>query len=181
MPRPKRTSPTLLASTGSREEKTEDAALCPLTRPPVQSQDARVAREPEEPEEPGARMDAVASAILHAAIEVHRVLGPGFLEAVYENALSIERTDRGIRFARQPTVPVVYKERLVGDMRPDLLVDGCLVVELKAVDHSAPIHLAQATSYLKAMGLPLALVIDFNVPVLLRGVRRVVRSVRTSV
>jgi GxxExxY protein len=66
-------------------------------------------------------------------------------------------------------------------MRPELLVEGCLVVELKAVDPVAPIHLAQAMSYLKAMGLPLALVIHFNVPVLLRGVRRVVRSVRISV
>jgi GxxExxY protein len=139
----------------------------------VERQDAKDAREPEEP---GARIDAVASATLHAAIEVHRVLGPGFLEGVYENALDIERTDRGLHFVRQPTVPVVYKRRLVGDGRLDLLVEGCLVVELKAVDHIAPVHLAQAASYLKAMGLPLALVIHFNVPVLLRGVRRVVRS-----
>ena len=144
----------------------------------MERQEARDAREPEEP---GAGIDAVASATLHAAIEVHRVLGPGFLECVYENALVIELTDRGIRFVRQPTVPVVYKQRLVGDSRPDLLVDGCLVVELKAVDHIAPVHLAQATSYLKAMGLPLALVINFNVPVLLRGVRRVVRFIRPSV
>ena len=90
----------------------------------MERQEARDAREPEEP---GAGIDAVASATLHAAIEVHRVLGPGFLE-------------------------------------------------LKAVDPIAPVPLAQAASYLKAMGLPLALVINFNVPVLLRGVRRVVRS-----
>ena len=70
---------------------------------------------------------------------------------------------------------VVYKERLAGELRPDLLVDQCVIVELKTVDHLAPIHLAQALSYLKATGLSLALVINFNVPVLLRGVRRVVR------
>jgi GxxExxY protein len=86
------------------------------------SQEARDAREPEEP---GAGIDAVASATLHAAIKL---------------------TDRGIRFVRQPTVAVVYKQRLVGDSRPDLLVDGCSVVELKAVDHIAPVHLAHATS-----------------------------------
>jgi GxxExxY protein len=141
-------------------------------------QDTRDAREPEEP---GAGTDAVASATLQAAIEVHRVLGPGFLESVYENALDIELAERGIHFVRQPTVPVVYKQRVVGDTRPDLLVEGCLVVELKALDRLAPIHLAQAMSYLKAMGLPLALVVNFNVPVLLRGVRRVVRSIRPSV
>jgi GxxExxY protein len=140
-------------------------------------QDTRDAREPEEP---GAGTDAVASATLQAAIKVHR-LGPGSLESVYENALDIELAERGIHFVRQPTVPVVYKQRVVGDTRPDLLVEGCLVVELKAVDRLAPIHLAQALSYLKAMGLPLALVVNFNVPVLLRGVRRVVRSIRPSV
>jgi GxxExxY protein len=123
----------------------------------------------------------VASATLQAAIEVHRVLGPGFLESVYENALDMELADRGIQFVRQPVVPVVYKQRVVGDTRPDLLVEGCLVVELKAVDRLAPIHLAQAMSYLKATRLPLALVVNFNVPVLLRGVRRVVRSIRRSV
>jgi GxxExxY protein len=138
-------------------------------------QDSRAAREPD------GRSDRVASATLQAAIEVHRVLGPGFLEGVYENALDIELADRGIRFVRQPAVPVVYKQRLVGDTRPDLLIERCLVVELKTVDRLAPVHLAQAMSYLKALSLPLALVINFNVPVLLRGVRRVVRSIHPPV
>jgi GxxExxY protein len=75
---------------------------------------------------------------------------------------------------RQPAIGVVYKDRSVGDMRPDLLVAQRLVVELEATERLAPIHLAQALSYLRATRLPLALVINFNVPVLLRGVRRVV-------
>jgi GxxExxY protein len=136
-------------------------------------QDAKDARKQNEP---ATELDGVASAVLEAAIEVHRVLGPGFFEGVYERALDIELTLRGLCFARQPSIPIVYKSRLVGDMRPDLLVAGCLIVELKTVDQLAPVHLAQALSYLKATSLPLALLINFNVPVLLRGVRRVVRS-----
>ena len=73
-------------------------------------------------------------------------------------------------------VAVRYKNELIGEARLDMLVARRLVVELKAVDAIVPIHLAQAISYLKATGLPLALLIDFNVPVLLRGVRRVVYS-----
>ena len=107
------------------------------------------------------------------------MLGPGFLEWV-EQALDIELTSRAIPFARQPSLPVIYKQVPVGDMRPDLLVAECLVVELKAVDQLAPIHLAQAKAYLKALRLPLALVINFNVPVLLRGVRRVILSTGNS-
>jgi GxxExxY protein len=141
-------------------------------------QDAKDAREPEEP---GGEIDAVASATLQAAIEVHRVLGPGFLEVVYENALDLELTERGIHFVRQTVVPVVYKDRQVGEARLDLLVAGCLVVELKTVDRIAPVHLAQAMSYLKVLGLPLALIVNFNVPVLLRGVQRVVRSMPPGV
>jgi GxxExxY protein len=137
----------------------------------VNRQDARSARELEEP---GGEVDQTASSVLQAAVEVHRVLGPGFFEGVYEEALDVELTLRGIAFVRQPAIGVVYKDRSVGDMRPDLLVAQRLVVELKAIDRLAPIHLAQALSYLRATRLPLALVINFNVPVLLRGVRRVV-------
>jgi GxxExxY protein len=133
-------------------------------------QDARDARGQSEP---GGEIDAVAAAVLGAAVEVHRVLGPGFLEEVYEQALDCELTLRGVPFIRQPSLTVVYKDRLVGELRPDLMVAGCLIVELKTVGQLAPIHLAQALSYLKATGLPLALVINFSVPVLLRGVRRV--------
>jgi GxxExxY protein len=134
------------------------------------------ARDAKSRNEPGAEIDQIASAVLDAAIEVHRVLGPGFLETVYEQAIAIELDECGMPFVRQAAVGIVYKDRVVGDARLDLLVAGRLIVELKTVDRLAPIHQAQALSYLKATGLPLALVINFNVPILLRGVRRVVLS-----
>jgi GxxExxY protein len=126
--------------------------------------------------EPSAELDALAAEVLDAAIEVHRALGPGFLEAIYEQALCIELAMRAIPFARQSRVQVHYKDKLVGDARVDLLVADRLIVELKAVDQIASIHLAQAMSYLKATGLQLALLVNFNAPILLRGVRRVVLS-----
>jgi len=122
----------------------------------------------------GGDIEAVASMVLQASVEVHRVLGAGFFESTYEQALDLELTLRGVPFVRQPAVTVAYKDRIVGEMRPDFLVAQRVIVELKTVDELAPIHLAQALSYLKATQLWLALVINFNVPVLLRGVRRVV-------
>lgn len=129
--------------------------------------------------EPGSEEDAVASAVLAAAVEVHRALGPGFLEDAYARALEIELTERRVPFVRQPSFPVLYKGSAVGNLRPDLLVAERLVVELKTVEQLAAIHVAQTLAYLKATGLALALLINFNVPVLLRGVRRVVREGRT--
>ncbi len=126
--------------------------------------------------EPGSDINALASKVIAAAVEVHKHLGPGFLEAIYEEALGIELFLRKVRFVRQPAIPVTYKGHEIADARPDLLVASQLVVELKAVERLAPIHIAQAVSYLRATGLPLALVINFNAPILLRGVRRVVLS-----
>lgn len=121
-------------------------------------------------------LDHLAADVLDSAIEVHRTLGPGFLEGIYEQALCIELTQRGIAFVRQASTRVDYKGQLVGEARIALVIDERLVVELKATEHIAPIHLAQAMSYLRATRLRLALLINFNVPVLLRGVRRVIRS-----
>jgi GxxExxY protein len=126
--------------------------------------------------EPGEDLDAIAHAVIGAAIEVHRRLGPGFLESVYEEALCVELQLQGIPFVRQPTVAVQYKGRLVGEGRLDLLVAGSLIVELKAVEGLLPIHQAQLLSYLKATGHPLALLINFNTIVLKHGVRRIIRS-----
>jgi GxxExxY protein len=130
--------------------------------------------------EPSPHIDAIATAVLDAAVEVHRVLGQGFLESVYHTALCIELDLRRIPFVSQPALHVPYKGQLAGEARPDLFVAQRLIVELKTVDSIAPIHLAQALSYLKATHLPLALLINFNVPVLLRGVRRVIRSKTNS-
>ena len=126
--------------------------------------------------EPDAAVDALARAVLDAAFEVHRLLGPGFLESVYEEALATELRLRDVAFTRQLVIGVDYKGSNVGLARLDLLVGGKLVVELKAVEQLAPIHLAQVLSYLKATGHGLGLLITFNVRELRRGIRRVVRS-----
>ena len=126
--------------------------------------------------EPDKEVDALASAVIGAAIEVHRVLGPGYLESVYEEALAVELELRGIEFERQKLVSVSYKGHTVGEGRLDLLVGGRLIVELKAVDALAPIHTAQVMSYLKTLTLPLGLLINFNVPLLKHGIKRVILS-----
>ena len=126
--------------------------------------------------EPGEKIDAVATSVVGAAIEVHRFLGPGFLESVYEEALAVELRLRDVPFERQKPLAVEYKSHAVGEGRLDLLVGGCLVVELKAVDLLAPIHTAQLISYLKTLRLPLGLLINFNVPLLKDGIKRVILS-----
>ncbi len=126
--------------------------------------------------EPSKDVDELARSVIGAAIEVHRHLGPGFLEGVYEEALVVELSLRSIPFERQLPVPVHYKTHRVGKGRVDLLVGGELLVELKAVDALAPIHKAQVISYLKAMGLHLGLLINFNASVLKDGIQRIVLS-----
>jgi GxxExxY protein len=127
--------------------------------------------------EPDEHIDALAKAVIGAAIEVHRVLGPGYLESVYEQALAIELDGLGIPFERQKATVVCYKGYPIGEGRLDFLVDGRLVVEIKATDGIAPIHVAQVISYLKALRLPLGLLINFNVRLLKNGgIKRVVLS-----
>ena len=117
--------------------------------------------------------DELTYAVIGAAIEVHRILGPGFLEAVYEDAICIELSDRGITFDRQTPVPILYKGRSIGDHRLDLLIERRLVVELKAVDALQRIHTAQVISYLKATKLHTGLLINFNSDVLRDGIKRI--------
>ena len=124
--------------------------------------------------EPDAGLDRYASEVIAAALEVHQVLGPGFLESVYERALCIELGLRNLPYRRQVPVKVGYKGHLVGENCLDLLVAESLVVELKATETMAPILWVQLRSYLKATGYLLGLLINFNVPVLLRGVRRII-------
>lgn len=127
-------------------------------------------------QEPDTSIDALAHAVIGAALEVHCCLGPGFLEDVYEQALCVELRLRGIPFERQKRVLVDYKGELVGEGRIDLLVGDQLVVELKAVKAFAPIDRAKVLSYLKATRRRLALLINFHVPLLKDGIQRVVRS-----
>lgn len=120
-------------------------------------------------------LERYAFAVIGAAIDVHRALGPGYLEAVYEEGLCYELELRQIPYLRQHPIGVVYKGKLIGEGRIDILVADCLIVELKAVDDLAPIHTAQVISYLKATGLNLGLLLNFKVPVLKQGgIKRII-------
>jgi len=113
--------------------------------------------------------DAWSHAIIGAAIEVHRTLGPGFPEAIYEEALCMELQLRQIPFKRQVDVQVRYKGNVVGSGRLDLLVGDSVIVELKAVEALASIHVAQLLSYLRATGYQLGMLFNFNVRILKDG------------
>jgi len=126
--------------------------------------------------EPSQEVDDLARKVIGAAIEVHRALGPGYLESVYEEALAYEIGLYNIPYERQVKVKVAYKGHSVGEGKLDLLVAKILPVELKAVDALAPIHQAQLLSYLKMTGLQLGLLINFNVPLLKQGIKRVIFS-----
>ena len=124
--------------------------------------------------EPSLELDDLARAVIGAAIEVHKLLGPGFLESVYEEALCVELRLRGIPFVRQAPIAVHYKGQRVGENRVDILVGGVLIVELKTVDALAPVHHTQVLSYLKATGCQLGLLINFNAFLISSGIKRVV-------
>ena len=126
--------------------------------------------------EPSEEVDRLAYAVIGAAIEVHQVLGPGFLESVYQEALEIELQLRRISFVSQAMVAVNYKGAKVGEGKLDFLVGKSLIVELKAVENLAPIHTAQVLSYLKMTGHQLGLLINFNVPILKQGIKRIILS-----
>jgi GxxExxY protein len=119
-------------------------------------------------------VDHLARRVIGAAIEVHKGLGPGYLESVYEEALCVELALHDIPFARQVSIDLRYKTASVGKARLDLLVAQSLVIELKVVDCFAPIHVAQMISYLKATQLNLGLLINFNVTQLRQGLKRIV-------
>jgi GxxExxY protein len=126
--------------------------------------------------EPSRELDSIMRLVIGAAIEVHRRLGPGLLEALYEKALCIELTERKVKHVRQFPVEVKYKKYVIGENRLDLLVENSLIVELKSVDCLAPIHIAQLIAYLKCTGYRLGLLINFNVPLLRQGIKRIVLS-----
>ena len=127
-----------------------------------------------EMEEP---INSITSSIIGAAINVHRELGPGLLESTYEACLVHELAQEGIKVERQKALPVVYRGvRLDCGYRIDLLVQGQVVVEVKAVGRLEPIHRAQVLSYLKLSGCKVGLLINFNVKMLKDGVCRLVNE-----
>lgn len=118
-------------------------------------------------------IERIAHATIGAAIEVHRELGPGLLESVYEEALVHELRTRGLRAERQVELDVVYKGTVIKGQRLDLVVEGLVVVELKSIVKLADLHGAQLLSYLRAARLPLGLLFNFNVIVLRDGMKRI--------
>jgi GxxExxY protein len=120
--------------------------------------------------------ERVASLVIGAAIEVHKHLGPGLPEAVYQNALCHELTLRSLPFESQAPVPAIYKGVSVGKGYVDLLVANCVVVELKAVEALTDVHRGQVIAYLSALKLRLGLLINFNVAALRQGLKRVVND-----
>lgn len=122
-------------------------------------------------------LNRITSQIIEAAIEVHRVLGPGLLESTYEACLIYELLQQGHFVEQQKPLPVVYKSvQLDIGYRLDLLVDHLVIVELKTVDQLLPIHEAQLLSYLKLSGIAIGLIINFNVILLKQGIRRLVNN-----
>jgi GxxExxY protein len=112
--------------------------------------------------------------IIGCAIEVHRQLGPGLMEATYEEALCIELNDQQIAFVRQAGVPVFYKGHLIGEHRPDLVVQDRVVVEVKSVERLIGVHQAQLLAYMRLLQKPVGLLLNFNSEVLRTGIRRLV-------
>ena len=122
----------------------------------------------------GEKIEALANKVIGAALEVHSVLGPGYLESVYEEALVKELSLREIPFESQKILAINYKGHLIGEGRLDLLIDKVLIIELKAVENLMPIHNAQLLSYLKITGLQLGLLINSNVTSLRNGIKRII-------
>ncbi|MBK6627191.1 MAG: GxxExxY protein [Flavobacteriales bacterium] len=119
----------------------------------------------------------VSSLVIKAAIAVHRALGPGLLESVYQVCLLAELKSMGLRVQEQVAVPIVYRgERLANDLRIDLLVEDRVIVEIKAVEELHPIHTAQLLTYLKLTNKKLGLLINFNTTKLIEGLERVMNG-----
>ena len=122
-------------------------------------------------------LNSVTGRILDAAITVHRHLGPGLLESIYAQCLRIELAARGMRFTVHRGVPIAYKGRPIDTCyRVDLVVEDMVVVEIKAVERLMPVHEAQTLTYLYLTGCRCGLLINFNVPRLMDGVRRLINA-----
>ena len=118
--------------------------------------------------------DALTERMIGCAITVHKTLGPGLMETTYEEALCIELTDEGLPFSRQIGVPIFYKGRLIGEYRPDLVVEGRVVLEIKSVERLIGVHQAQVLAYMRVLQVPVGLLVNFNGEVLRTGVKRLV-------
>ncbi len=118
--------------------------------------------------------DPLTERIIGCAIEVHRHMGAGLLEKPYTLAMCIELAGNGLRFERERLVPLTYKGIRVGEYRPDLIVEGRVVVEVKSVLHLEPVFTAQMLTYLRITNIRTGLILNFNRPVLREGIKRFV-------
>ncbi len=119
--------------------------------------------------------EEIAAEVVDAALEVHRELGPGLLESVYEKCLAFELKQREIDVQRQVEIPVYYKELEMNfGFRADLIIENKFIVEVKSSERLADIHLAQILTYLKLTDIRIGLLINFNVPLIKNGIRRVI-------
>jgi GxxExxY protein len=120
--------------------------------------------------------DAVTERIIKCAIAVHRELGPGLLENVYEQALEIECSLDGLQVQRQLKVPVLYRGKMIGEYKPDMLVNNLVIVEIKSVERFDPVFEAQVLTYLKITGKRVGLLINFNSRLVKDGIKRFILS-----
>ncbi len=119
-------------------------------------------------------IEALATTVVNAALTVHRALGPGLLESAYAECLAIELTHAGLRVQREQVLPLTYRGHTISQAyRIDLIVNGQLLIELKAIEAVQAIHRVQVTTYLRLLRLPLGLLINFNVPLIKDGITRV--------
>ncbi len=124
-------------------------------------------------------INKLSSNIIGAAIEVHKVLGPGLLESAYEKCMCYEMGLRGLSFENQKPLPIIYKgESLDCGYRLDMIVENAIILELKSCEKIEPIHKAQLLTYLKLSGLNLGLLLNFNVPVMRDGIVRIVNELK---
>jgi GxxExxY protein len=120
--------------------------------------------------------NAITERIIKCPIEVHRQLGPGLLESVYEEALDIECNLNGLHVLRQFTVPVLYRGKKIGEYRPDMLINDLVIAEIKSVERFDPVFEAQVLTYLKITGKRVGLLINFNSRLVKDGIRRFILS-----
>lgn len=126
--------------------------------------------------------DLLSRKVVDCIFQVHKNLGAGYLEKIYEDCLCIELAEKGIAFQRQFPMNVVYKRKIVAtDFRLDLVIENQIVVELKAVEKMNPVYDAQIYSYLKMSGLPLGFLVNFNVPLIKDGIKRFAPNLRNFV
>lgn len=143
-----------------KDTKTQRAALSAKTQSAI-------------PQEKYDRLQQLSNTVIGAAIEVHRELGPGLLESVYEECLRVELESIGLSVKTQVDFPLIYKGKETGkDFRIDMLIEDVLIVELKAVEIMKPLHEVQLLTYMRLTDIHMGLLINFNVPVLKEGIKR---------